>query len=130
MDILKIAGVIFLVLSLLLVLKNRDTGSPPLLSFLAVTVILGYVILHLKPIADFVEVLTTNVHDGDLILKTLLKVGGIGVITHIITMFCNEIGEKSLANAMEISADVATLLLVLPMFEEIFNMISELLSQV
>ena len=54
MDILKIAGVIFLVLSLLLVLKNRDTGSPPLLSVLTVTVILGYVILHLKPIAGFV----------------------------------------------------------------------------
>ena len=130
MAIIKICGVIILSVSLVWVLKTFDNKLAAMVSVLTFLVVSIYIMTTLTPIIGLARSLSSAIEDKMNVLETLLKVCGIQILVRCMSAVCVESGEKSLLTLLEWSGDIATLLLALPFFENLFETILGLLKEV
>ena len=116
-------------LSLAYILKSVGSPLSTTVSMITVVIIGIYVFSSLSPIIDTVTRITEISTGGLDILSTVLKAGGISIITHFLAGICIESGERSLSSIIEVAADVAILLLSMPMYEEIFQALNAILKR-
>ena len=128
MDFIKICGVTVLSLVLIWVLKQRDNKFASLVTVFTAITISIYTITALIPIIELSQTVSSSIGDGNKVIDILLKASGIQVIAQIFTVLCNESGERSLATIIERAADVAILSLSVPLLQDVFKTVSELLN--
>ncbi len=128
MDFIKICGVTVLSLVLTWVLKQRDNKFASLVTIFTVISISIYTITALIPIIELTQNISLSTRDGSKVIGILLKASGIQMFAQIFTALCNESGERSLATIIERAADVAILSLSIPLLQDVFKTVSELLN--
>lgn len=121
------AGVmVTLVLALTLGNKGKDIGTLLTLSVCCMVCISG--LRYFQTVADFIDNLTLAGNlDGSLV-EILLKVTGIGVISEIAVMICNDSGCSSLGKSLQILAAFVTLWLSIPVFSMILELVQTMLG--
>lgn len=83
----------------------------------------------LEPVISFLYRLEAL---GDLqggVLETLLKIVGIGLVTEITGMICQDSGNSSLARGMELLGCAVVLFLSLPILETLLDLIQRILEE-
>lgn len=130
MDIFKICGIIILTVCLTWVLKQRDGKLSALVSVFAAITVSVYLLSSLKPILDLSHDIGASLQYENNIIDTLMKVCGIEFLVQGITTLCSESGEKNLATLLEKSADIAILLLALPLIKDIFELITKMIIEI
>ena len=130
MDIIKVCGVIVLSFSLILLLKIRESKLSSLVSVITVLVLCVYILSALKPLIESIKGISLYAEGAERIIAVLLKAGGIGIITQLVSMMCAESGEKNLSIILDFAADVAVVLLALPFFEDTVEAVMGLLDNV
>ena len=128
MEVLKIVGITVMGLSLTWILKTRDNKFASLISMLTVIIIGMFIVSSITPIIDTLNGIDKNISNSVSILPLLFKVCGICLLTNIVSLICNEAGEKSLSTMLEFAIDVAILLLCIPLFENIYQTIMDVLN--
>ena len=128
MDIIKVCGVIVLSLVLTWVLKQQDNKFASLVTIFTVLSISIYTITALIPIIELSQTISYSIKDSNKIIGILLKASGIQFATQILTVLCNESGERSLATVIERASDIAILSLAVPLLQDVFKTVSELLN--
>ena len=131
MDIfLKISAGILITTILCLVLSKRADEISLLLCLAVCSITLTVALSYLNPVIEFARRL---VHLGNInseLLQVLLKTVGIGLLTEIVCLICEDIGKKSLSKALQITATAVILCISIPVLEQLLSLIELVLGEV
>ncbi len=127
MEILQIVGLGLLVAVLAVLLREERPEIAPFLA-LGFGIMIFIVILgKMGAIIMVFRDLTRRAHIDELYLTTLLKILGIAYVTEFGAQICRDAGEGTIANKIEVAGKVLILILALPIFAAILEVIVRLL---
>lgn len=121
MSELKVCGIVFCALSLIVVFKGLK-GEYSLFIRLAITI--GITILTLtiiQPILTYIENITSN-HLINKYFPYLIKSVGIAFIVQITADCCNDIGEGALADGVSLFGKVQIVLISIPLITDLISL--------
>jgi stage III sporulation protein AD len=76
---------------------------------------------------NFIWKLNNTVLRGSMFLETLLRIVGVSLLTELTCLISADAGNTSLGKAMQILGNAVNLVLSLPVFENFFTTIQEIL---
>lgn len=121
------AGILIaLVLVLTLGKQERDMG---VLLTIAVCCMTGIAAIQLlEPVLDFLYALQAMAYMEGSILSTLFRLAGIGLVAELVSMICNDAGCSSLGKNIQLLASTVILYLSIPIFENLIELIREIMG--
>lgn len=124
-----IAGAMLtLVLGIALSKQGKDISL--MLTMVACAMVLLAAVTYLKPIMEFVEKLQSISNLDDGYSRILMKTVGVGLVTEIAVLICNDSGNSALGKSLQIAATVLVLWLCLPMMESLLDLIGRIMGSV
>ena len=127
---LKVIASTLIGLIVCLVLNKQYKDFSMLLSIAVCSLVLVVGVTYIKPILDFFSKLESFGGLDSEITGILLRCVGVGIISEITAMICNDAGNSSLAKTVMLSASVMILYMCLPMFEGLLDLISGVLIEI
>lgn len=127
---LKVIASTLIGLIVCLVLNKQNKDFSMLLSIAVCSMVLVVGVTYIKPILDFFSKLESFGGLDSEITGILLRCVGVGIISEITAMICNDAGNSSLAKTVMLSASVMILYMCLPMFEGLLDLISGVLIEI
>lgn len=127
---LKVIASTLIGLIVCLVLNKQNKDFSMLLSIAVCSMVLVVGVTYIKPILDFFSKLESFGSLDSEITGILLRCVGVGIISEITAMICNDAGNSSLAKTVMLSASVMILYICLPMFEGLLDLISGVLIEI
>lgn len=113
----------------LTVLLRDYNKTVSLLVMLATSAIIFFLVLGgVTDIFDLIVDLSAGAGSAAEYIKLMMKVLGITLISQFAADMCRDAGENSLANQTETAAKIIVVLMVLPLFETVLNIITGLLE--
>lgn len=109
------------------VLKKK---TPELALMLSLAVVLLIGTLFLRTVTSALTLIESIMSTGNLprqLFQPLLKTVGISMISRIAGDLCKDAGESAMATAMESAGAVASVVVALPLFEAVWNMLRSML---
>jgi stage III sporulation protein AD len=94
----------------------------------AAILILSGVIIYVAPVADTVNTIFDKAGASDTYINILFKALGICYITQFASDICKDSGETALSVQVEIAGKITLLLLSLPLFEALTELVTVLLG--
>lgn len=129
-EYLRLLGAVLIGLILMLVLGKQARDLSTLLS-LAVCVLVGIGAMEFwEPVTDLLQELCRLGQLDDGAVSILLKCAGIGIVSELAGLICADAGEAALAKVLQICSNAAMLWLSLPLFQQIVDMIGEVLAKI
>jgi len=125
MEILKISVLILIVVVLLNSLPTMSREISLLLTFSCCIVVSLYILNTLMPAVEYIKTLMQNVAFEDI--GIIFKAVGIGFITQFVSDIATDSNNKTLANLMIFTGRVFILVLAVPVFLRIFEIIGYLI---
>lgn len=120
------AGVLIAaVLSLSLAKQGKDLSL--LLSLATVVMVLTAVMVRLSPVFAFFEKLQTIGQLNTDMMQILLKAVGIGLLSEVTALLCEDSGNAALGRALKMLAGVVILWISIPLFESLLELVEEIL---
>lgn len=89
--------------------------------------VLSIILIYISPIAETIYVLYEKAGADDEYLTILFKALGICYITQFAGDICRDCGENTLAVQTELAGKIALMLLALPLFNSLADIISNLI---
>ena len=128
-EFLGACGAVLLAVILIGNLNGCRKDMAALLS-LAVCIMVALVALqYVRPVLDFVEKLETIGNlDGDL-MRILLKLLGIGLVSEIGVLTCNDSGNASLGKSLQMLTTMVMLYHAMPLYQSLMSLLQEILGQ-
>ena len=129
-EYLGACGAVLLAVILIGNLSGCRKDMAALLS-LAVCVMVALVALgYIRPVLDFVEELETiGSLDGHMV-RILLKILGMGLVSEIAVLACNDSGNASLGKSLQMLTMMVTLYHAVPLYRSLIAMLQEILGQI
>ena len=124
--IFKILVLVIASLLVLMILKNIKSPAAYLVSVAVCILILIFSLTQLMPLVDFITELADKAGIDDSYLKIILKCIGICLLGEITSQLCRDMGEGSLAANVDFVGKASILLVALPMYSDIFNLVLKL----
>ena len=128
-EFLGACGAVLLAVILIGNLNGCRKDMAALLS-LAVCIMVALVALqYVRPVLDFVDELETiGSLDGDLV-RILLKLLGIGLVSEIGVLTCNDSGNASLGKSLQMLTTMVMLYHAVPLYRSLMSLLQEILGQ-
>lgn len=125
---IRIAGIVLAALIAVILLKK--TGREFSLLIVICTVIIIFIIIleDLYSVVDRLTDLTQSVSVVRPYISLMLKVLGISLISQLVSDLCRDSGESALASQAEIAGKIIILVVALPLFESVIEIITGLLK--
>lgn len=121
---------VIVVISLLLIIFLKDVKR----EFALILTIACAVILFISVAEDFFNVfekiynLSLGIGNVNSYVSLMLKILGISLISQFVVDLCRDAGENALASQTEIASKVIILVMTLPLFETVINIVIGLLK--
>lgn len=122
------AGVLLAVILGLVVAKHSKDISLALILAVCVMVLLG-MIPYLEPVLDFIRQLQEVGQLDSTMTGIMLKAVGIGLVTEIAVLICNDSGNAALGKALQILSSVVILWLSLPLMRSLLETIQKIMGE-
>lgn len=123
----KICGAALICVILLLVVKHSKSDIAPVVRICITILFSGILIGMVAPIVKFTTANMSGIYLGDY-GKIVMKALGVVILTQFCSQICRDSGEATVASDVEAVGKIELLLLSLPLFEEIFGVVREILS--
>ena len=120
-----VAGSMIAVVLSLTISKQKDLSILITLTACIMTVIAA--ITYLVPVVNFFKRLQSIVSLNSELISALLKATGIGILSEITCLICEDAGQASLSKALKILSSSIMLFLCIPLFSELMDLINEIL---
>lgn len=119
-----------ILISLILILSIKPQAQHiSILLAIAACCLTGITALQvLKPVLDYLHELHSMINLENGFLNILLRLVGIGLTAEIIASICADAGCSSLGKNIEILAAIANLYLAIPIFQNLLEMIREIMG--
>lgn len=111
-------------------LKKQGKDITLLLGLAVCCMVLGAAAAYLEPVVDFIHRLQQLGGIDHEFLGVILKSVGIGVLSEIAAMVCQDSGESALAKAIGILSTGVILWLSLPMVNALLDLVQKIVGEV
>lgn len=128
MSVEKIAVFAVICAVLLVVLRHSRPEQATILSLLAATMLMFWLMNDILPLLEELRQLAEQFHFGEQRWLILMKTIGICFLTQTAEDVCRDAGECSLAGKIELAGKAAILLLCLPVFRELLGIVVDLIG--
>jgi len=131
MDIfIKVTAGILICAVICLALSRQGKDFALLLSIISCTMVVIAAITFLDPILAFIDRLQSLAQWQSDMLQILLKAVGIGLISEVTSLICNDAGNAALGKSLQIVATCAILWLSLPLITQLVELLENILGAI
>ena len=131
MDIfLKAAAGALVTVILCLTLAKQSKDMALLLTITVCSMVIVSAVSCFRPLLDFFDKLQIMGELNSDMMQILLKSVGIGILAEITAMICTDGGNGALAKAIKLLSTAVVLLLAIPLFENMLELIEDILVMV
>ncbi len=109
------------------VVKRQTPDMALVLTVCAVALVLCVGIEALRPVRTLLDALAQRAGLSAAVLGPVLKTVGAALLTRVTAELCRDAGESGIASAVEIAGGACALVICLPLFEAVVQLMLELL---
>ena len=128
MNIIIIASSALIAAILSLILKQYKPEYSLFISISAGVLIFLSVLAVMHPIMDFISSLTEQTGISGVYAEVLIKSLAVCYITQLASDCCTDAGETAIAGKLQIAGRIAILLIALPMFQSLTELVTDLIN--
>lgn len=128
MNIFSIIGIGLASAAIATVLRQYNKEYGLYISLGATVVIMSVILYSLEPVFSFINELTDVSDINTEYISVLIKSLAICYMTSIASDSCKDCGETAIASRIDFAGKIALLLITIPLFEAILDIIKELLN--
>lgn len=128
--VIKIMLLIICSLMLVTILKSVKSGMSVFLLIFVTAAVFIFVCTQLGGVIDFINTLASKAGIDEQYIGIILKCIGICFLGDFAAGVCRDCGENTLANNSEIVCKCSIIVIALPMYIDIFNLILKLWENV
>lgn len=127
MDILTVCAFSLVSLCVVVLVRQLRQELVPLTVAAIGVIMLGYLLLSLKPVLSFVSDTAERSGLGGY-FTVLVKALAIALSCQICAEICRDCGENSLASKVELAGKIGIIILSLPILQQLLTMAKEMLA--
>ena len=127
-EFIKAAGAVLVTLILGSLLSARYKAYGSILTMGVCTMILLLGLRVFAPVMEFLRQLEELAGLQSDIIKILLRVSGVGILSEIIVLLCNDSGNASLGHGIRTLSTGVVLWMSLPIFQALVDLIRQILE--
>ena len=128
MNITAIATAALIAAVLSVILKQYKPEYSLFISVITGVLVLAAAAAAVQPVLEIIKGLTENSGAGNVYGEVLLKALGVCYITQLARDCCCDAGETAIAGKVEMAGKLGILLISLPMFQGLAEMVTELIG--
>lgn len=125
---IKLAGIIIAALITSVLLKKRESEFALLAVICAVVLIFITISEDLYDVISRLGELASGVGGIEPYIKLMLKVTGVSLAAQLLADLCRDCGESALASQTETASKIIILVIALPLFEAVIEIVTGLLK--
>lgn len=127
---LRAAALVLIALILGLVLDAKQKVYGVLLSLGACVLVCTAMIRFLDPVLSMLDRLQKLAGISDGMLSIVLKATGVGLVSEVAGLICADSGNASMGKAVKLLSNAVILWLSLPLFQQLLDLLQEVLEGV
>ena len=127
MEVIKIIGIAFIALIIVVILKQYRPEFAIYVSLLAGAIILILVINKLTGIINLLQSIANKTNINSNYLGLLLKITGIAFLTEFAVSICKDAGEGAIASKIEIGSKIIIIAMSIPIISSLLEIILKIL---
>lgn len=127
MDIIKIIGVGFISLIIIIIIRQYKPEFTLYVSLLAGAIILLFLMDKISGIVDLLTSLSNKASINNEFLKLLIKITGIAFLTEFAVSICKDTGESAIANKVDMGGKVIIVSMSIPIISSLLDTIVKIL---
>ena len=127
MDIIKIIGIGLISLVIIIILKQYRPEFALYVSILAGIFILVLSISQISGVINLLKSLASKANINSEFLGIILKITGIAILTEFAVSICQDSGESSIANKIDIGGKVMIITISIPIISSLLETILKVL---
>lgn len=125
---IQVIGISVCGLLLTVLLRDYNKTVSMIVMLATALIIFIYAADGISGIFGYIAEISSGAESAAEYIKLMMKVLGITLITQFVSDMCRDAGENTLANQTETAAKIIVVLMVLPLFESVLNIITGLLE--
>lgn len=127
MDIVKIIGIAFLALIIIMILKQYKPEFAMYVSLLAGALILALCLGKLGGIVNLLTDISSKASINGEFLGILLKITGIAFLTEFAVSVCKDSGETAIANKVDLGGKIIIIAISIPIISSLLETVIKVL---
>ena len=127
MDIIKIIGIAFLAVIIIVILKQYKPEFAMYVSILAGTIILLMSVGKLGGIITILENISNKTKVNGEFLAILIKITGIAFLTEFAVSICKDVGETAIASKVDLGGKVIIIAISIPIISALLEAVVKIL---
>ena len=127
MDVVKIIGIGLTALIIIIILKQYKPEFAVYVSILAGIFILLLSLAKVSGIVNLLQDLASRANISSQFLGIILKITGIAILTEFAVSICQDSGESSISNKIDIGGKVTIITISLPIISSLLETILKIL---
>ena len=127
MDIIKIIGIAFIAVIIIVILKQYKPEFAIYASIIAGVLILTLASGTLSGIIDMLKSISSKTNINNDFLIILIKITGIAILTEFAVSICKDAGESAIASKVDIGGKVLIISLSIPIINALIDTVVKIL---
>ena len=128
MDIIKIIGIAFIAVIIIVILKQYRPEFAIYASILAGVLILSLASDTLSGIIDMIQSISSKTNINNDFLIILIKITGIAILTEFAVSICKDAGESAIASKVDVGGKILIISLSIPIINALIDTIVKILT--
>lgn len=125
---IKLAVIVLISLLLIIFLKDVKREFALILTIACAIILFIYVAEDFFYVFEKIYSLSSGIGNVNSYVSLMMKILGISLISQFVVDLCRDAGENALASQTEIASKIIILIMTLPLFESVINIIIGLLK--
>jgi len=127
MDLIKIIGVGFIALVIIIILKQYRPEFTIYVSIIAGTIIILMLTDKISGIINLINEISSKTNINTQFIKILIKITGIAILTEFAVSICNDSGEGAIASKIDIGGKVLIVSMSIPIIQALMETVLKVL---
>ena len=127
MDIIKIIGVAFIAVIIIVILKQYRPEFAIYASIIAGVLILTLASGTLSGIIDMINSISSKTNTNSEFLVILIKITGIAILTEFAVSICKDSGESAIASKVDIGGKIIIISMSIPIINALIDTVVKIL---
>ena len=127
MDIIKIIGIAFIAIIIIVILKQYRPEFAIYASIIAGVLILALASNTLSGIIDMIKSISNKTNINSDFLVILIKITGIAILTEFAVSICKDAGESAIASKVDVGGKIIIISMSIPIINALIDTVIKVL---
>lgn len=127
MDIIKIIGIAFIAVIIIVILKQYRPEFAIYASIIAGVLILAIASNTLSGIIDMIKSISNKTNINSEFLVILIKITGIAILTEFAVSICKDAGESAIASKVDVGGKIIIISMSIPIINALIDTVVKVL---